>query len=48
MVIRRAEEKDMDGINRLLMQVLMIHHHGRPDLFQGNYKKNIRMNSSEN
>ncbi len=39
MVIRRAEEKDMDGINRLLMQVLMIHHHGRPDLFQGNDKK---------
>jgi len=39
MVIRRAQEKDMDGINRLLMQVLMVHHKGRPDLFQGDQKK---------
>ncbi len=39
MIIRKAEEKDMDGINRLLMQVLMIHHKGRPDLFQGGHKK---------
>lgn len=39
MMIRRAEEKDMDGINRLLTQVLLIHHHGRPDLFQGGHKK---------
>ncbi len=39
MRIRRAQEKDMDGINRLLMQVLMVHHNGRPDLFQGNNKK---------
>lgn len=39
MIIRRAQEKDMDGINKLLMQVLMIHHEGRPDLFQGNNKK---------
>lgn len=39
MMIRRAEEKDMDGMNRLLMQVLMIHHNGRPDLFQGGHKK---------
>lgn len=39
MIIRRAQEKDMDGINRLLMQVLMVHHKGRPDLFQGNNRK---------
>ena len=39
MIIRRAGEKDMDGMNRLLTQVLLIHHHGRPDLFQGGQKK---------
>ncbi len=39
MVIRRAKEKDMEGINRLLKQVLMVHHNGRPDLFKGNVKK---------
>lgn len=39
MEIRRAQEKDMDGINKLLMQVLMVHHKGRPDLFRGNSKK---------
>lgn len=39
MEIRRAQEKDMDGIGKLLMQVLMIHHKGRPDLFQGDNRK---------
>ena len=39
MNIRRAEEKDLDGINKLLHQVLMVHHNGRPDLFKGNTKK---------
>ncbi|MDE7417007.1 MAG: GNAT family N-acetyltransferase [Lachnospiraceae bacterium] len=39
MNIRRAQEKDMDGINGLLCQVLMVHHKGRPDLFKGNTKK---------
>lgn len=39
MDIRRAQEKDMDGINRLLRQVLMVHHNGRPDLFKANAKK---------
>lgn len=39
MDIRRAQEKDMDGINRLLGQVLAVHHEGRPDLFKGNTKK---------
>ena len=37
--IRRAELKDMDGINKLLHQVLMVHHNGRPDLFKANVKK---------
>ncbi len=39
MNIRRAQESDMEGINRLLMQVLMVHHQGRPDLFLGNNAK---------
>ena len=39
MGIRRAEECDMEGINKLLCQVLMVHHKGRPDLFKANVKK---------
>ena len=39
MNIRRAEIKDMDGINNLLSQVLEVHHKGRPDLFKGNTRK---------
>ena len=39
MQIRRAQEGDMEGINRLLFQVLMVHHNGSPDLFKGNAKK---------
>lgn len=39
MNIRRAQEKDMDGINSLLCQVLTVHHKGRPDLFKGDTKK---------
>lgn len=39
MYIRRAEIKDMPGINNLLRQVLMVHHNGRPDLFKANAKK---------
>lgn len=37
--IRRAEERDMEGINSLLFQVLMVHHNGRPDLFKAGCKK---------
>ena len=33
--IRRAVEADMPGILRLLVQVDMVHHNGRPDLFKG-------------
>ncbi|MDD6035003.1 MAG: GNAT family N-acetyltransferase [Lachnospiraceae bacterium] len=39
MNIRRAENKDMNGINKLLHQVLMVHHNGRPDIFKPNAKK---------
>lgn len=39
MKIRRAQERDMDGINSLLCQVLTVHHNGRPDLFKANAKK---------
>ena len=39
MMIRRAKERDIEGINHLLRQVLMVHHNGRPDLFKANAKK---------
>ena len=38
-MIRRANESDIPEINRLLGQVLEVHHNGRPDLFRGNTKK---------
>ena len=39
MEIRRAKLEDLEGINKLLRQVLMVHHNGRPDLFKANVKK---------
>lgn len=39
MEIRRAKEQDMDGINKLLLQVCLVHHIGRPDLFKYGAKK---------
>lgn len=39
MIIRRAKESDINAINRLLCQVLMVHHKGRPDIFKPNCKK---------
>jgi len=39
MNIRRAISKDAPAINRLLYQVLMVHHNGRPDLFKSGVKK---------
>ena len=33
--IRRAAERDIPGILKLLVQVDMVHHKGRPDLFKG-------------
>lgn len=39
MLIRRAQEKDMNRINDLLLQVCLVHHKGRPDLFKYGAKK---------
>lgn len=39
MNIRRAVAADLNGINKLLEQVLMVHHQGRPDLFKSDAKK---------
>lgn len=39
MIIRRALEKDMPDILKLLSQVLEVHHKGRPDLFKGGVRK---------
>ena len=39
MNIRRATEADMGSINRLLRQVLTVHHQGRPDIFKADAKK---------
>ena len=33
--VRRAEEKDIPKILELLVQVDMVHHQGRPDIFKG-------------
>ncbi len=35
MEIRRAQKGDIEGILKLLVQVNMVHHNGRPDLFKG-------------
>ncbi|MDE7389571.1 MAG: GNAT family N-acetyltransferase [Lachnospiraceae bacterium] len=39
MEIRRAKITDIAGINKLLGQVLTVHHNGRPDLFKPNSVK---------
>ena len=39
MTIRRAKNTDIDGLNRLLLQVCLVHHNGRPDLFKYGAKK---------
>ena len=39
MIIRKAEPKDIPGLNRLLGQVLLVHHKGRPDIFKATGKK---------
>lgn len=33
--VRRATEKDIPQIMKLLVQVDMVHHNGRPDIFKG-------------
>ena len=35
MKVRRAENKDIEKILDLLIQVDMVHHNGRPDIFKG-------------
>lgn len=37
--IRKAEVQDLPIVNRLLGQVLRVHHEGRPDLFRPSGKK---------
>jgi len=39
MNIRRACLRDMEDINQLLLQVCLVHHKGRPDLFKYGAKK---------
>ena len=39
MIIRRATKNDINGIDKLLLQVLTVHHNGRPDLFKSNARK---------
>ena len=39
MIIRRAQPFDLPGIDRLLSQVLEVHHEGRPDLFKTGVRK---------
>ena len=34
-IVRRAENRDIPAILQLLIQVDMVHHNGRPDLFKG-------------
>lgn len=35
MQVRRAQEKDIPRVLELLVQVDMVHHNGRPDIFKG-------------
>ncbi len=37
-MVRRAQEKDIPKINDLLLQVALVHHRGRPDLFKAGQK----------
>lgn len=39
MEIRRAREKDLPGLGRLLDQVLTVHARGRPDIFRAGTRK---------
>ena len=42
MEIRRATENDLPGLDKLLMQVCLVHHKGRPDLFKAGFGSEIR------
>ena len=39
MTIRKAKPQDLEGIKSLLLQVLTVHHNGRPDIFKGGCRK---------
>lgn len=39
MKIRMAMDRDLEGIKSLLLQVLTVHHNGRPDIFKPNSRK---------
>lgn len=39
MKIRMAKDGDLEGIKALLLQVLTVHHNGRPDIFKPNSRK---------
>ncbi len=39
MEIKKASEMHIEGIDKLLFQVLTVHHEGRPDLFRANARK---------
>ena len=39
MIIRKAKPQDLEGIKSLLLQVLTVHHNGRPDIFKGGCRK---------
>lgn len=45
MKIRRAQETDMEGMNRLLIQVLHVHHKDVQICFRAETERNIQMNS---
>lgn len=38
-IIRRAQDSDIEAVNRLLEQVEELHHRGRPDLFKAGARK---------
>ena len=40
--VRRAQQKDIERILKLLVQVDMVHHNGRPDIFKGPATKYTR------
>ena len=39
MIIRKAKTSDLEGIKSLLLQVLTVHHKGRPDIFKADCRK---------
>lgn len=47
MIIRMAQESDIEDIERLLVEICNVHSEGRPDLFKRNGKKYDRNQISE-